>query len=49
MVINEKMIMTLTAGVLLGIYDPFINWVLGFQEVIVKSVLYEPIKWKKSF
>ncbi|MCP1181194.1 conjugal transfer protein TraL [Bacillus sp. 1663tsa1] len=45
--INEKMIMTLTAGVLLGIYDPFINWVLEFQEVIVKSVLYEPIKMEE--
>lgn len=42
--INDKLIMVLVCGILLGIYDDFFVWVLQFQEVAVGAVLNDPVK-----
>lgn len=42
--INDKLLMVLTCGILLGIYDDFFIWVLQFQEVVVNAVMNDPFK-----
>lgn len=41
---QDKLLMVLSAGILLGIYDQLINYILLFQQYAVQGVLTESVK-----